>query len=303
MSTTIEPQDLDALLAAHALGALDDVERAAVERALAEDPAARARLAKFEKATGLLPSADGPGTDVWSKIEAAISDGERRPVVVPIESGRRASALGTRRRVVRVVGFAAAAAAVLALALWGVGTMDQSYAPNPAASVRRAAEAAVRADGARTIVLTTQDGSTVELVVLPDGSGFVVRGDLPVSDDSLYRLVGITDDGPVLLALIGDRIRPTAFQLPPDVTDIVLQLGLGDALASTSFTADRGESGGSAPSDAGSVPPGDTGGSSTPGQTPTAPPTQAPPSPGIPLPTLPPLLPPIDLPLLDLSLF
>ena len=298
MTTTIEPQDLEGLLAAYALGAVEDDERATVDAAIATDPGAREQLTGFERATELLPSTEGPSPHVWTRIEAAIADHERRSVVVPIDtaSGKR-SVPGARRRIVRAIGIAAAVVAALALAVWSVDTIDQSYSTTPAGDVQRAADEAAQADNARRIVLSTPAGSTVELVLLPDGRGFVLGGDLPIAPEGvLYQLYGLTDDGQVLLAVIGDRIETTAFQLPSGITDLVLSVGpsVGERLAAVNTVI------GTPSSPSGSSPQGTDGSTPPNAPVPSLPPVAWPSAPIVTVPSV--ALPSLSLPSLSLPL-
>jgi hypothetical protein len=299
MTTATEPQDLEGLLAAYALGAVEDDERATVEAVIAAEPGAREQLTRFERATELLPSTEGPSPHVWTRIEAAIADDERCAVVVPIDaaSGKR-SVPRTRRRIVRAVGIAAAVAAALALAVWSIDTIDQSYSTTPAGDVQRAADEAAQADGARRILLTTPAGSTIELVLLPDGRGFVLGGDLPIAPEGLlYQLYGVTDDGQVLLAVIGDRIEATAFQLPSGITDLVLSLGgpsVGERLAVVDAAT------GAASTPAGSSSQGSTGSTPPNASLPSLPPAAWPSAPIVTLPSV--ALPSLSLPSLSLPL-
>ncbi len=104
------------LLGAYVLDAVDDIERATVDRALEADTALRDEAEGLRRATTPLHDADGPGPDVWSRIEARLADGTHRsPTVVPLATAVRTGVrrTGTRRRqVVRVVAIAAAAAAL-----------------------------------------------------------------------------------------------------------------------------------------------------------------------------------------------
>lgn len=284
MATSIEPQDLDALLAVHALGALEPDERAAVEAALAADPVARQQLAAYERATALLHTSDGPSTDVWARIQAATIDADDRAdtVVVPFALPAR-----RRRPLTRIVAAAAAVAALVALALWGTGTLDQSYSPAPASDVQRAAQDALRVDGARRISLATPDGP-VEVVLLPDGRGFVLDADLPeLVDGARYRLSALTEQGQVLLAVLGDQIRATGFQLPAGVTELLLDVtgdGPTRVLSSAALPLTSGSTPGSGTS--GSLPPAD---GDTPGAVPTVPGVPSVPVPSVPTtPTVPP---------------
>ena len=132
-----------------------------------------------------------------------------------------------RHRLVRTVGIAAAIGAVLAAAAWGVERVAQS-SPSPTPNVQQAARAAAKVDGARRVVLTTGDGASATIVVLPNRLGYVLNGTVPAAlRGSSYRLVGVTDEGNVKLAEFGRRIVATAFRLPKRVTALVLERGTG----------------------------------------------------------------------------
>lgn len=225
MTSTVQPDDLDGLLAAHALGALDGNELEVVERALAADGAARRELARYARATDLLDHNAGPRPEVWDNIAKAIGDTSgRQAVVTPIGAARRPRARGARR-VVRTIGIAAAIGVVVAATAWGVEQVDPSSS-SARPDVGRDARAAANAHGARRVVLRTGDGTSATLVLLPNGLGYVLHGNLPVAlHGSAYRLFGTTDHGDVELAVIGRRIDATVFHLPTSVTALVLERG------------------------------------------------------------------------------
>ena len=281
MTSNIQPDDLEALLAVHALGALNGDDLEIVEHALATDGNARSEHARFTQATQLLDSPSGPRPEVWDAIVRAI-DSDHRAVVMPIGASRRSSARGIRRRFVRTMGIAAAIGAALAVAAWGVEQVAQS-SPAPTPNVQQAARAAARADGARRVVLTTGDGASATLVLLPNRLGYVLNGTLPAAlRGSSYRLFGVTDQGNVELAEIGRRIVATEFQLPAGVTALVLERGTaanGRRIASQPV---------SAPDDGAPAHKTNTGGGSTTTPKPSTPVTV--PAPSLSPPTLPGLL-------------
>lgn len=278
MTPSTPVDDLDALLAAHAVGALDGDELELVERVLATDADARHELARYEQASAALHSSDGPAPEVWAAIRTEIEDDDRGAAVLPMSAARR------RRRVVRTVGLAAALAVAAGLSAWGLDQRDSSSPPPPA--IERADDPATGPDGQR-ITLTTADGETVEIVLLPDGHGFVLDGALPRLADGSYRLLARTADGVVELTVIGDQIVRTAFDVPADLTELLLVRVDGDAvvtLASSLASNAAGATGGTAPAPAPTAP--GAGGTSAP--VPSTPPA------------IPPLLPTITLPGLTL---
>ena len=283
MSTsTREPDDLRDVLGAYAIGAVDDVERAEIEQWLATDDEARATAEGLAAAARSLHTSDGPAPAVWTAIETAIASGEHRPAaVVPISAIRPARVAS--RRVSRVVSVAAAVAAAAVIAVVASTSSEPTLPSAPASAVEQAAKAALATEGAERISLVPTDGiDPVNAVVLPDGRGFVLDATL----SRVYRLLAITESGPVLVAILEPDVGTTAFRLPAGTLGLVVARG-EEIVASAA------------------VPPGLL-------PAPTTAPTQAPapsttpPGPSLTLPTLPPVLPTLpggglDLGALDLS--
>jgi anti-sigma-K factor RskA len=302
--STIEPDEIRELLGAYALGAVDADEAAQVEALLARDPLARRELAGYETATLSLHSPDGPSPDVWTAIEQAITDEpERSAVVVPLAAARSHGA--PRRRVVRVAIAAAAVAALVAAAAWGIRTVDRSLPTTPASDVSRAAALAEGTPGARRVTMLTPDGDVVNLVVLPDGRGYVLGGKLPLAPDGAqYLLVGLRDGEQVLLGVLGATIETTAFLVPDGVDELVIVLTGTDlppfAIGSASLPAPPATDQSGVGADSGdSAAASGTSGAPATGSPSSAPSAAGPqPVPSLPLPSLPLSLPLLSLPLL-----
>jgi anti-sigma-K factor RskA len=243
MSTTIrDPEDLRDLVAAYAIGAVDDDERAAIDRFLMTDRALRAEADGFAHAVRQLRTPEGPAPAVWTGIQAALESGEHRSAsVVPISATRRTEraprSRRVGRRVTRVVAVAAAVAAAAAVAI-AAPFDDETTIPNtPASAVEAAAREALRADGAERLSLVTEGGSeSVDVVVLPDGRGYVLDTSLAPSAEDPYRLVALTNEGPVVVALLGNEIVTTAFELPAGALGLVVARG-EDTVASAALPA------------------------------------------------------------------
>ena len=274
MSTsTREPDDLRDVLGAYAIGAVDDVERAEIERWLATDGDARAEAEQLTAAARQLRTSDGPAPSVWNAIESAIESGEHRsPSVIELSAPRQAR--GISRRVSQVVAGAAAVAAAAVIAVVA-STGSESTLPNdvPASAVAQAANAALREDGAERISLVTWNGTdSVHAVVLPDGRGYVLDATLTDATSAVYRLQAITAQGTVIVAVLDPDAEATAFRLPLGTLGMIVTRGTDVVLAS------------------GAVP---TGLLSAPTTAPTEPPPPptSPPGPAVTQPTLPPVLP------------
>jgi len=199
-----DTHELDALLGAYALDALDPDDRARVEAYLDREPAARAEvddLRETAASLALLPDTpmDAP-PELWARIEQAI--GATTPSAGAAAAGDAADELASRRarrvavRGAAMIGIAAAAIAIVVLAAQVVSLHHQL---NQARSLSQNATAAAfnraaTAHGAREAGLESGSGATLaRLVLMPDGSGYL-RGDhlRPLSSHQTYQLWALT---------------------------------------------------------------------------------------------------------------
>lgn len=213
MVRELSHQELDELLGAFALDAVDGDEREQVERYLERSPRARAVVTEYRQTAAFLADA---GTEappgVWERIEQSLADTPPRteaPAVVP---------LAPRRRRLRRVGLAgAAAAAVVVVGVLAVQVVrqddriDELARETDRGSVLAAAEAASRDPNATDVRLSSPDGAPAARVVyLPNGEGFVMSSNLrPLAPDLVYQI----------WARVGDRQSPriiSAGVLGPD---------------------------------------------------------------------------------------
>jgi Anti-sigma-K factor rskA len=205
MARELSHQELEDLLGAYALDAVDGDELEQVEEYLEHDSAARARVAQYREATALLaqPDVEAP-LDLWRRIEDSLEarQPDKGSAVVAIETRRSRS----RRRLATAI--AAAAAAVL-IAVLGVKLVQQDDRIDDLAGrvdggggVLAAARNALSDPQAERISLASSDGRLeARIVYLPDGEGYVL-------DDNLSELT--PDRTYQLWALVGDRRAPKA---------------------------------------------------------------------------------------------
>jgi anti-sigma factor RsiW len=233
MSGNLRSEEIEELLGAYALDAVDDDERAAVERHLVHDPRARAEVADHRAVASLLASTGGPApSGVWDKIAAALDD-EQPPAldlakVVPM-APRSASVPAPPRahsrpaRWTRWATGVAAAAAVAVVAMLGSVVVNQRSEIDDLESANglvRQAEVAFADDTNTTVALVSEDGaSRVDAVVQPDGTGYLDAGALvALPDDRTYQLWGVmpTADGDAVVSLgvLGNDPSVSAFQAP-----------------------------------------------------------------------------------------
>jgi Anti-sigma-K factor rskA len=232
------PDELDDLLGAFALDAVDPFERELVERRLIDDPVARAEVdAMRETAAALatLPADhEGAPSDLWDRIAGAIrepvvpspeqADGAPdAPNVVAFRRSRRFTSVPARV----AAPIAAAAAIVIAVLAIQVATRTPSRAGDLAAAYRHAVSS-----GAATVQLRGSDGGPVaaEIALQPDGTGYL-RNDrlaaLPAGET--YQLWALVNQGgktrAVSAGVLGREPTAVAFHVaaPPDSFAITME--------------------------------------------------------------------------------
>jgi anti-sigma-K factor RskA len=222
--------ELDELLPLFALHALDGEEREQVARYVERDAEARAEVASLREAVSFLPPQDvrAPAS-LWDGIEAALdapTADPGPPPLRPVPSVPRAvGAPGPRAtRGRRVVALLAAAAVVLAVVL-GVQVVRQQDRIDDLAQemhrdpVEQQAMAARGSEAAHVIALDSMvDHGGGEVVMLPDGTGYLMGQELPKLDgDRTYQLWAKVDDGGsarmVSLGVLGRTPGISAFRL------------------------------------------------------------------------------------------
>jgi len=203
-----DTHELDTLLGAYALDALDAADRARVEAYLDREPTARAEvddLRETAASLALLPDTpmDAP-PELWARIEQAIraetSGAETSPAgPAPADTIDDVASRRARRVTVRWTATIAAAAAVIAIVVLAAQVIALHHQLNEARSLSPNATAAAfnraeTAPGAREVGLQSSSGATLaRLVLMPDGSGYL-RGDhlRPLSSSQTYQLWALT---------------------------------------------------------------------------------------------------------------
>jgi len=138
MARHLTPEEVEALLGAYALGAVDDDERAQVEAYIAEHPGAAEELEQLQDAAVWLAVSGAPASrDLWEKISAATKP-DLPPLRLP-DRPRQESWFTPRR----VLALAAALVVVIAVGIGVLVSRDDSSSPSDLS----AAIAALRSDG------------------------------------------------------------------------------------------------------------------------------------------------------------
>ncbi len=233
----LQREELQVLLGAFALDAVDPDERDQIERYLDTDPRARAEVESFREVASMLAmsGADAP-SGIWDHIVDEI-EGEQRdlgtsdvaPPPLDLFEHKRARESSRRSVAWRWVGAAAAVAATL-IAVLSVQVLrqgdriDRLDVAMTGDAVRRGAETAATAPGSRTVSLTTDTGTEMASIVLrPDGTGYFVSHGLEAAPEGdvyqLWALVGDREEPEAISAgVLGNNPRVASFRFSAPVT-------------------------------------------------------------------------------------
>ena len=230
MARELSRRELDELLGAYALDAVDEDEREQVEAYLDRTPEARSLVAEYRETAALLAHS---GTEappgLWERIEQTLEE-EPPQLATPLPEGvvafepRRAR---FRRRIAVAVGAAAAVAVVCTLTVKVVqqeDRIDQLSRRAGTGSVLAAAETASRDPDAARVTLSSTDGAIeARAVYLPDGEGFLVENNLrPLPPDRTYQLWALPGgpgaQPPISAGVLGPDPGVTAFRVQGPVT-------------------------------------------------------------------------------------
>jgi anti-sigma factor RsiW len=217
---SMNPFDMDDLLGAYALDALDDDERRAVEDYLAASPRAQAEVQEHrEVATMLAWSGMDAPEGLWDRIAGSIEGREDAPAsdlgdVIPINSGRR------RRRWTRTVGsWAVATAAAASIAVVAVRVSNDDDA-STATGIAASAQAAFADPSLLHAQLGTDADPQLKVLAVVDdnGIGYLNAASLPrLPDGRTYQLWGQVGDQLISLGLLGSAPETTVFAATGDV--------------------------------------------------------------------------------------
>jgi Anti-sigma-K factor rskA len=217
MARELSRQELDSLLGAHALDAVDPGEREQIDRYLTQNPSARAEVDDTREVMSLLVELEEGSPALWTRIEDEISRQPEATNVRPLTTPP-----GTRRRSVTrgaVALVAAAAALVFAvIVIRGLGDDGGSRIADRRGQMLVAAEEAREDPDARQAALTDGDGVVrANVVYLPDGTGYLTDAaldELPAG--RTYQLWALMDNetGPAFLSagVLGRDLEVAAFR-------------------------------------------------------------------------------------------
>lgn len=227
--------DVQSLLGAYVLDALDPDEMAAVEEHLAECPRCRSEVATHRNTASLLATIGGEAPPrIWDRISAELSSGDAPPAgplpEPPKVPPSNVVPIGRRHRLGLPAVAALAIAAAVAAVVLGVSAAKLNHRVNDlsaalhARGLQQAAAAAVLSSNHRDVRLTSSSNAgTAQVVILPDGNAYVVSFDLPALDPlRTYQLWGLANGKAVSLGLLGSDPNVAAFRVEPGVSRLMV---------------------------------------------------------------------------------
>lgn len=218
--------EVEELLGAYALDAVEPDEAAAIEAVLDDHPDLRDELDSYREVAGflagLVPDAVPPS---YATVSATITEpppplqltdpAMRLPegVAVLPDAAGRSEGRSTRPPRTRILAVAAAAVGVLGLGALGGFLASRGGDP----TLAEVAEAAARQPGSRVVTLTSPtDGSEVmELVVTRDGEAFLRESAAaPLTPDRTYQMWAVVGDETVSVGVMGHNPREGEMRIP-----------------------------------------------------------------------------------------
>lgn len=233
------------LLGAYALDALEADERQGLERHVRRCRACMEEIAEHHEVAGLLtPGWATPPEDLWEKIAASLEESppplDLAPAMAmkPIE-GRRIA--GPRRRTGMAIAAMVAAAAVAMIGFLGFKVVDDSRRFERLAvgrhgeELQRSVNAALADPTAKRVDLRSTDGYRMaQAVVLPDGTGYVVKSNLPpLSAARTYQLWALVGTSRISVGVLGPEPHVAPFKIDSGVWALAITDETGGGVEST----------------------------------------------------------------------
>jgi anti-sigma factor RsiW len=220
-----DPFEIDELLGAYALDAVDEDERRAVEEYLLASPRARMEVQDHrEVATMLAWSGMDAPDGLWERIAGSLD----APAVAPTGELGRVLALRPPRPSPRLrttgawLGACAAAALIVVVAIKFSRPAGDTFSAN---GIERAVAQAVAnpASVEAQLVSSTDASLKVRAVVDPQGHGYLLADSLPALDAShTYQLWGQINGQLISLGVLGPRPETAIFTVSGTVTQLAI---------------------------------------------------------------------------------
>lgn len=225
MAGTMSPDEheqVESLLGAYALDAVDADERRLVDEHLVSCARCRTEVADHLEVAAALAGSEPVPEGLWDRIATKIGD-EPPPDVLPLERFRpaaeaRRAERAPGRRLALLVAAAVAVAFVVGGAVFTIAEQDQEI-DDLAAKV----DQAQAGSEVRVAELVDADGTTTVSAVVEGDRGYVLAEGLEPLDAGLtYQLWGISDGRARSLGLLGDTPSLETFEVQEGVTTLAI---------------------------------------------------------------------------------
>lgn len=242
MSASFTHQDIQELLGAFALDAVDSEERDVIDAHLAGCPRCRAEVEGYRETAALLAhSGERAPEAVWDRIAKALDEAPPAldltriipapvvPAPAPADaadelSRRREAKAGPRSIPLRLAASTMAVAAAVTLFLGvalgrtddgDLGRLERVVEAMEKVAVRDVALEALNDPGNERVELASADGqASAQVVRRPDGTGYLVPrtlADLPAG--RVYQLWAVRSDAKISLGVLGGNPGVAAFRM------------------------------------------------------------------------------------------
>ena len=239
MSTNFTHHDIQELLGAFALDAVDDDERDVIEAHLAGCPRCRAEVEGHRETAALLAhSGERAPEAVWDRIAEALDEAPPALDLTRI-TDRPAPRVIPLRLAAATMAVAAAVTLFLGVALGrnddGLDRFDKVAEAMEKVLVANAANAALTNPQAEQTQLTSADGkATARVVRLPDGTGYLLPANLAsLPAGRVYQLWAVRSDAKISLGVLGATPEVSAFRMSGPVVAYAVTEEAAGGVAST----------------------------------------------------------------------
>ena len=217
--------EIEELLGAYALDAVDQDDREAVESHLVECPRCSSEVASHREVAAALAHAGSPAPDgLWDRIAGRLVEAP------PALDLSRVAPTPARPRRARGLSVGLAAAAATVAAMLGVEVVQQERRVDRLSATMRQRgleQAAAFADAdsrAHRVTLRSDDGVLfAQAAVQENGTSYLVRHNLPpLPEGRTYQLWGLVGTRNVSLAVLGPRPGVAGFNVVGEVTTVAV---------------------------------------------------------------------------------
>jgi hypothetical protein len=238
MAAPLTHHEIEDLLGAYALDAVDGAEADQVADHLLECARCRAEVAEHREVAALLAQGGSPApAELWDRIAATIegsgpSEQDKLLVAPPPLFSRPRESAGRRpwrnRATLAVAAVAAAVSAVLGVQVVGQGDKIERQGEELARiaeddGLGLAFSRAIADPAAELVALSSTDGEHEAQAVMTGGTGLIHAGALPdLPEGRTYQLWGDVGDRRISLGVLGNRPEVASFAVSGDIVALAI---------------------------------------------------------------------------------